>query len=77
MSSTPFAARIDAYALAEATRQNGYTTDWNALARRAELALSPLDRDRMRTARQLAAETAVRTAADRNMGYVSYAGVSR
>lgn len=74
--TTPFATRIEAYALAEATRQNGYTTDWNALARRAELALAPLDREMVRTARQYAAETAIRTAADRAMGYVSFAGVS-
>lgn len=69
--TTPFAARIEAYALAEATRQNGYTAEWNALARRAELALSPLDREMARTARQYAAETAIRTAADRSMGWVA------
>jgi hypothetical protein len=74
---TGLAARADAYALAEAARASGFAKSWWDTAIAAEQALSPLDRDRMRTARQLAAETAVRSADDRSMGYVSFAGVSR
>ena len=73
---SPFAARVEAYARAEAARQNDYTAAWLNFARRAELALSHSDREMMRAVRQYAAETAVRTLADRAMGYVSYAGVS-
>ena len=68
---SPFAARVEAYARAEAARQNDFTAAWTSFARTAELALSPLDREMARAARQHAAATAIRTADDRSMGWVA------
>ena len=73
---SPFAARVEAYAAAEAARQNGYTADWNAAAAAAMNALPSPCREMAKVARAYAAAVAIRSADDRAMGYVSYAGVA-